>query len=71
MAEGYVVAARGPQGEPTRITCGTHAKCGWFFPVVGKRRDDDPILKAQFAHHLREEKEPQLKILGHQRRQRV
>jgi hypothetical protein len=66
----YTVTKRGPKGEPLEIRCAAHRDCTWRMAVTGPRRDDDPILMAQFREHLSVASEPDRAAFGHLRRSR-
>lgn len=68
----YIVAKRGPGGEPLTIQCAAHEGCTWTLKVAsGRKRDDDPILQAQWNNHMREAEIPTLQAFGHLRRSRT
>lgn len=70
MPATFEVTKRGPKGEVVEIHCLLHPACPWTMKVTGQRKDDDPILRAQFENHVKEAKTPDLRALGHMRRGR-
>jgi hypothetical protein len=68
MTGTFEVIQRSPAGQPRRIRCVAHEGCSWQLSLEGARRDDDPILLAQFNRHLHESETTERRDLGRARR---